>query len=140
MTLTNGFKLDNVMTTDQEKVKERLSNFWLSDENIIYIGKATDLGVRVNQYYKTAIAKSGPHSGGHWIKLLNNIESLTVHYFPCQQPEEIEYILLDEFGKHVSAKSYKHLIDKDVILPFANLEKKKIKRFIKKHGLEGMRL
>ena len=36
---------------DPDKLMERIQSFWLPDEVILYIGKATSLSSRVNQYY-----------------------------------------------------------------------------------------
>lgn len=44
--------LDGAKTTP-EPLKERLSGFWLPDEVILYIGKATTLRSRVRGYYNT---------------------------------------------------------------------------------------
>lgn len=61
------FTIDKEKTRDVEIVKERLSEFWIPDENILYIGKAPlrtrggGIGNRVQEYYETAIGAKKPH-------------------------------------------------------------------------------
>ena len=48
-----------------ENIKIFLSEFWLPEENILYIGRTKrKLRVRVGEYYRHQIGKSKPHSGG----------------------------------------------------------------------------
>jgi hypothetical protein len=56
-----------------EELKERLSKFWLPDENILYIGQTTKqfLNKRISQFYKHELGDKRPHAGGCWIKTLN---------------------------------------------------------------------
>ena len=52
-----------------ENLRQRLSSFWLPDENIVYIGQTGSckgLKSRVNQYYCTQLGDRRPHAGGHW--------------------------------------------------------------------------
>ena len=55
----DGFEIDKIKTFNTNKVFERLSQFWLPDENILYIGKAPrrsngkGIGNRIREYYKT---------------------------------------------------------------------------------------
>lgn len=135
--IRNGFDLDGNRINDISKIKERIESFWFKDENIIYIGKATCLNKRIKQYYNTPYGKRKPHAGGHWIKMLSNLNDLFIHYLPFENYDELELLLLDQFGKQISSKSYKQLLGTDVITPFANLEKKKGER--KKHDLGNMR-
>src|SRR4051794_29341444 len=49
----------------------RISEFWLPDEVVLYIGLAgTALRRRVSDYYKTPIGARRPHSGGWFLKTL----------------------------------------------------------------------
>jgi hypothetical protein len=139
----NGFKLDKVLTFDKDKIIDRLSQFWLPDENIIYIGKAPlrkngkGIGNRVKEFYNTDYGEKRPHAGGHWIKALTVLNDFNVHYILCDNSGEIEIKLLKYFIDHVSYKSKKILKDKELMLPFGNLELKKGQ--IKKHGLGKMK-
>lgn len=139
----DGFQLDKVLTFDKNSIIERLSEFWLPDESIVYIGKAPirsngkGLGNRVKEYYKTEYGEKRPHAGGHWIKSLSNLDDLFVHYILCDNSGDIENKLLRAFINNVSDKSRRKLRDKELMLPFANLELRKGQ--IKNHGLGKMK-
>ncbi|MCB0457954.1 MAG: hypothetical protein R2776_06055 [Flavobacteriaceae bacterium] len=139
----NGFELDKVLTFDKDLIIERLSEFWLPDENIVYIGKAPirsngkGIGNRVREFYKTEYGEKRPHAGGHWIKSLSNLNDLYVHYILCDNSGDLEIKLLKQFIDNISDKSKRKLRDKELMLPFANLELKKGQ--IKKHGLGKMK-
>lgn len=133
-------------TIDGERVtifslKKRLSEFWLADENILYIGKAPKrkngdgISNRIIEYYNTEIGDSGPHSGGQWIKVLENIENFYIYYAICENPTFIEKQLLNYFKNNISEKSKEMLFDKELTLPFANIN------FggNKKHGMKNQR-
>lgn len=139
----NGFELDKIKTFDSKKIIERLSQFWLPDENIIYIGKAPvrsngkGIGNRVNEFYKTDYGKKRPHAGGHWIKSLTILKDTYVYYTTTLNSGEIEINLLNYFCENISDSTKKILRDKELTLPFGNLELKKGQ--IKKHGLGKMK-
>lgn len=67
------FTIDGQKTKNVDIIKNRLSEFWLPNENILYIGKAPlrekggGIGNRVQEYYDTNIGERRPHAGGHWI-------------------------------------------------------------------------
>ncbi len=138
----DGFELDKEKTYDEKLIIKRLSQFWLSDENILYIGKTSlrknnkGLGNRVNELYKTKYGEKRPHKGGHWIKSLLNLNKLNVHYIPCDNSGEIKIKFLEYFMDNVSDESKNNLRCKKLMLPFGNLELKK--GCIKKHGLGKM--
>lgn len=139
-----GFELDKSLTFDISKIIERLSQFWLPDENILYIGKAPirgngkGIGNRVREFYNTEVGERSPHAGGHWIKSLTNLNNFYLHYIICKNPGEIEFSLLKCFIENVSQESKGLLRDKELMLPFGNLELKKGQ--IKKHGFGKMKL
>lgn len=136
------FTLDKKENKDANEIKNRLEEFWISDESILYIGKAPlrkkkgGIGNRVKEYYNTPIGKKGPHAGGHWIKLLKNLEELYVFYIPCDNSTTVEDKMLSKFGEMVSDKAKDKFEGKGPILPFANLENGDKKK--KKHGLGHM--
>ncbi len=138
----NGFIIDGEKSFDFETLKTRFSKYWLCDENIIYIGKANKranskgLGNRVSEFYRTEFGERKPHAGGHWIKLLENLNDLYVHHFNCKNPEIIEIKLLEKFQMNASEKT-KLMFENDILLPFANLELGKSVR--KKHNLKNMK-
>lgn len=141
----SGFELDGELTFDANAISKRLSQFWLPDENILYIGKAPlrkggkgGIGNRVQEYYETPAGDRSPHAGGHWIKALEKLDEFNVYYVECNNSASIEAKMLEEFAKGVSERSKEQLPDKETILPFANLEDGNKKR--KKHGLGHMKL
>lgn len=137
-----GFKLDKKLTYNSGDIAKRLSEFWIEDESILYIGKAKfrkpgkGLGNRVKEYYKTQYGEKGKHRGGHWIKFLENLNDCYVYYIECSDCLKYESLMLKEFGNNISSISKLKLSGKGAILPFANLEDGSKKR--KKHNLEHM--
>ncbi|MBC5619987.1 MULTISPECIES: hypothetical protein [Butyricimonas] len=131
-------QLDNKRPSIQE-LKKRLTDFGLPDENILYIGQTENtLAKRVSQYYTTELGDAKPHAGGHWIKTLKILHDLWVYYIPCSSPKEKEEQLLACFGKQVSKDSLQGLPDKNLVLPFANLELSRGRR--KMHGIRSSTL
>lgn len=137
------FTIDGKETRDADVIRKRLEEFWISDENILYIGKAPlrkkggGIGNRVQEYYDTAIGECRPHAGGHWIKLLENLNELHVFYITCKDSGAIEKNMLSKFGEMVSENVKEALAAKGPVLPFANLEDGDNVR--KKHGLGHMK-
>jgi len=131
-----SFTIDKKKASIQT-IKERLKQFWLPDESILYIGKVkranqTGLGVRIHEYFETEIGDRGPHSGGQWIKVLKNINSLNVFYGHADDPKDIEDKMLTFFRERVSNKT-KNLL---FYIPFANIRH----HGDKKHGMKNQRL
>ena len=139
----DGFEIDKIKTFDPDKVIERLSQFWLPDENILYIGKApkrssgNGIGNRVREYYKTDYGEKRPHAGGHWLKSLTILDELFVYYTACENPGRIEEGMLRFFCNNVSEATISILRDKVLPLPFANLQLRRGQ--VKNHGLGKMK-
>lgn len=121
-------------------VAAHMSEFWLAEESVVYIGKAgTSLANRVGQYYRTPLGDRKPHAGGHWIQTLDVLNNLTVHYgeVPDGDPEDIEALMMQVF----MASASKHVLGShpqpSLVLPFANLEGPGGRR---SHGLSGTKL
>ena len=139
----DGFEIDKIKTFDPDKVIERLSQFWLPDENILYIGKApkrssgTGIGTRVREYYNTDYGEKSPHAGGHWLKSLTILHELFVYYTTCEDPGIIEKDMLRFFCNDVSEATISNLKDKELPLPFANLQLRRGQ--VKNHGLGKMK-
>lgn len=125
----SGFTIDNIKPT-VHSLKKRLNEFWLEDESILYIGKASKrnvddgVGNRVDEYYRTKIGSRSPHSGGQWLKTLTNIKSMTVFYGNVNDSASVEIEMFDYFISKVSETSLSKLRDKKYPLPFANLRYK----------------
>ncbi|MDR3598771.1 hypothetical protein [Clostridium sp.] len=133
------FELDKKDNPEAQLVYQRLSKFWLPDENILYIGMTNSaLSVRVSQYYNTEIGERRPHAGGHWLKTLSNLNDLYIYYSECKNPGIVESNLMDFFSRNVSKESVENLYDSSIILPFANLEHPSKGR--KRHGLGKSKL
>ena len=117
-----GLELDRQLRPQAEQILARLNSFWLPDENILYVGKATKLGKRVGQYYRTPLGKRSPHAGGHWIKTLSILSGLFVHYGESAEPLDSEFMMLGAFVRGVSGAAKNSLHDPNHPFPFANLE------------------
>ncbi len=127
------FSLDDAIQPNYLDVVERLKKFWLPDEYIIYIGKATNLRSRVGQYYRTPLGVRKPHAGGHWIKTLKNLSSMYIHYGLTNQPKIEEAKMLKYFIDNISPDTRNKLFDHERPFPFANLEYPQGTR--KRHGI-----
>lgn len=148
-TINSGSKqilIDNI-PANRESLKQRLLEFWLPDETIIYIGKAgptknRTLRKRVNEYYMTKLCCDKKHAGGHWINVLQNINELTVFFSDYSENDidEMEEKMLSYFIDNVTETTKNCLHDKINCFPFANkvIHKKAIRsKITKKHGLDN---
>ena len=115
-----------------------LSEFWLSDESTLYIGKTSSLRNRVRGYYKTPLGDRRPHAGGHWIKTLSLLSETFVYYAESPDPEHAESRLIQAFVTRVSSSTKHRLRDAEHPFPFANLEFPRGNR--KDHGIAKSKL
>jgi len=113
--------LDGAPRPAVHALMERIRRFWIPDEIILYIGKATSLSERLTDYYRTPLGACSPHSGGYFLKLLSNLDQLWVHYARCDDPKRAEDRMLCRFCANVSDDSRRSLRDPDHPFPFANL-------------------
>jgi transcription elongation factor GreA len=128
-------RLDGRVPTPTE-LSARLAGFWLSDQTVLYVGRtAKSLAGRVAALYATPLGDSRPHSGGHWLKTLRDIERSRVWWAETDAPEEYEDALLSAFAERVTADEAPRLHDRTVLLPFANRETATGER--KVHGITG---
>jgi hypothetical protein len=119
-----GLTLDGKPNPGVNAIVERLRGFWLSDEDILYIGKTTrPLNKRLSEFYSHKLGKSSPHRGGHWLKTLDNLAELLVYFACTEKPGEVEDSLLSHFSKNVSAESKSRLWDQRGPVPFANIRR-----------------
>lgn len=122
-----------------EAIIQRLSKFWIPDESILYIGKATPLRSRIKAYYATPLGDRGPHAGGHWIKTLSILHETFLHFAEVVDCERSEADLLRTFVARVSEATRQRVGDPP--LPFANLELPEGKRKQRKrHGIGKCKL
>ena len=121
----NTFELDKKIKPSAEAVAFHLSEFWLPDENILYIGKTDrkdlSIGKRLEEFYRTSLGDSSPHRGGHWLKVLSNLNQLFVYYAECSNAKAHETEMLELFVKNVSSPTLETLRDPQHPYPFANL-------------------
>lgn len=129
-------RLDGVRPT-QAELEERLTELWLSDEAILYVGLATSLRHRVGAYYRTALGARRPHAGGWPLKTLSILDDLFVHYAPCAGPPKAEHAMLGAFRDQASEKAAGAALFDGRPLPFANLEWATGQA--KQHGITGAR-
>jgi hypothetical protein len=88
---------------------EELANKWVNDTMVVYVGKATSLKKRIQQYLGFGQGKSIGHYGGRYIWQLRNSTELGFCWKLCSDPRltesELIQLFLKQYGK----------------LPFANL-------------------
>ncbi len=120
------------------ELANRLREFWIRDEQIVYIGLAgTSLRTRIGQFYRTPLGDRGPHAGGHWLKTLAGLATFRVSWAETDEPDRMEEELLVAFADRLSVAARAQLPNGPV-LPFANLETTGKVR--KAHGISGSRL
>lgn len=128
--------MDGIRPNCTQLVK-RLAEFWLPDEHIVYIGLASDLHNRVNQFYGTPLGARRPHAGGWFLKTLRNVEDLYVHWSKTYDRVTAEGAAIGAFVDRVSPQAKAQLRDPAHPFPFANLEWPPGTR--KAHGIRGAR-
>lgn len=117
-------------------LSKRLESFWLSDETVLYVGRAGQpLRKRVRQYYRTPLGAKRPHAGGWWLKTLTVLDRLFVHFAVTTEYKTAERTMLNSFAGAVSSESRAALWDSKRVAPFANLRTGD--DVIKCHGIEG---
>lgn len=110
-------------TSKMEALKYRLSEFWLPDEVILYIGQ-TDrtINKRTQELYIHILGDSKPHNGGQWIHTLQIRENLYIYWAITKKSKISKSKLLDMFMENVSMKTKENLYYPFLPLPFANLK------------------
>ena len=103
----------------------------------MYIGKATELSSRVGSYYTTPLGAAKPHAGGWFLKTLDDMGRLFVHFAACGDPPGQEAEMLGAFIGAVGERTRRALHDPARPFPFANLEWPAGNR--KAHGIRGAR-
>lgn len=137
ITRVPNLRLDGRRPTP-DQLADRLREFWIPDEPIIYIGLAgTNLRTRVGQFYRTPLGNRAPHAGGHWLKTLTGLAAFRISWAETDDPSRMEDELLVAFADRLSAAARARLPDGPV-LPFANLETAAKTRKI--HGISGATL
>jgi transcription elongation factor GreA len=117
----DSLRLDGERPTSKQ-LAARLGSFWIPNQPVLYIG-ATDVSVarRVLALATTVLGDRRPHSGGHWLRTLEGLESARIWWARTDASEEYEDALLTAFAAGVGPEDRAALPDAEVILPFANL-------------------
>ena len=93
-------------------VVPQLSVKWVPDTAVVYIGKATSLKDRLDDYRRQGAGNSAGHWGGRYIWQLSDWRELVIGWKSTDRdPEDVECELLDEFESTFGR------------LPFANLKR-----------------
>jgi hypothetical protein len=119
------FRFNNAMQPSPQDVATFLARFWLPDENIVYIGKATCLRNRLGQFRRHRLGDRKPHAGGHWLKTLKNLNDLQIFFCECDSEALAlakESEALRTFVSQVSPTTRTLLYNPSNPIPFANRE------------------
>lgn len=122
-----------------EQLADRIGAFWIPQSAVLYVGLAgTSVRKRINQYYRTQIGQRAPHAGGWWLKSLDNLGDLFVHYAAADAPKSAEARTLETFAAEVQPSVRRALHDSERIAPFANVRVQD--GTLKRHGMAGYKL
>ncbi|MBN8622857.1 MAG: GIY-YIG nuclease family protein [Flavobacteriales bacterium] len=90
---------------------ETLEQNWVNASNIVYIGKATDLQKRLNQYFNFGNGKNVGHYGGRLIWQLENSKNLQVCWkVTSEDPRIIEAELIQKFSTKFGKRPFANLV------------------------------
>ncbi len=110
-----SLRLDGERPTPSE-LAARLSQFWLSDEPILYVGRsARSMGQRLAAIYATPLGDARPTGAAHWLRTLSIVGSLRVWWSETDAHEEYEDALLSQIAARNAVGTT------PPVLPFANL-------------------
>jgi transcription elongation factor GreA len=98
------------------ELRERLAEFWLPMEPILYVGRAARaIGQRLAAIYATPLGDARPAAAGHWLKALSVQGELRVWWAETDAHEEFEDAILTEIAA-------RNAVNRPApVLPFANL-------------------
>ena len=125
LAIVPSLSLDGVVQPPADRLADFLNSFWLPDEDIVYIGKATRLRSRLSQLFRHRLGDRRPHAGGHWVKTLACLQKLHVYFSECESVEQAaakETSALDAFVVRVSKETRALLPAPHLAIPFANRE------------------
>lgn len=133
-----NLKIDGHRPHSPAEIVDRLKKFWLPNENIVYIGSSDSIKNRIEQLYSHKMGDSMYHRGGHWKRLLSNLDNLNIYYADASSKKEtakrVKNILLSKFKTEVSMYIDKDSCDTSCTVPFANIDGPGCR---KKHGLSS---
>ncbi len=90
-----------------------LQENWVNGSIVLYIGKATSLRKRLNQYFKFGQGKNIGHYGGRYIWQLKHASSLIVCWKPIngEEPRQAESRLIQKFVNKFGKRPFANLCD-----------------------------
>ena len=107
----------------QSTLAERMRKFWIPDQQLVYVGRtAKSLSARVASLYATELGHARPHPGGHWLKVLREVNQLRLWWAETDAPEEYEDVLIEAFADGVPEEARAKLPEGTPVLPWANLD------------------
>lgn len=90
---------------------ETLKENWVEKTDVVYIGKATELQKRLNQYFKFGNGKNVGHYGGRYIWQLEKPENLLVCWkITNEDPDKVESELIEKFKEIYSKRPFANLV------------------------------
>jgi len=91
---------------DTDEDIERLQYQWKliqsakeHDNRIVYIGRSNNLRKRLKQFARYGVRKADNHEGGKILWQLTDAIKFQIEYFPCQNCEQVEKELLQDYKK-----------------------------------------
>lgn len=130
--------VDGVLATPST-LTERIGRFWIPNEPVLYIGMAgTSIRTRVGQYYSTKLGARAPHAGGWWLKTLENLDQLYVHFASSNDASTREQSMLAAFAASIGPGHHRQLFDTERVAPFANIDVGN--GLHKRHGLSNYKV
>lgn len=125
-----------------DALADRLAAFWLPDEVVLYVGRASDDGwVRYafDDFQEAVLRVDAPHpaASAHWLTAVDMfvLDYVKVHFAPADDPEAAYATMLRRFGRAVSPEARELLYDPSRPVPYANLRTASGVR--KRHGLSA---
>ena len=130
--------LDGEPCTDTGLLRQRMNQFWLPEESIVYIGQVFSMGgikKRIDQLYKTGPGKRMQNVDGYWIKSLRNLNEMYIHYISVMNAEQISAGIIARFSSQAKCgpNVRPDKLASETIVPFANLQNKM--PYLKNHGI-----
>lgn len=92
-----------------------LKENWIEEEQVLYIGKATNLQSRIQQFMKFGQGKNIGHRGGRYIWQLKDAGKLIICWKKIlgdEEPREVEKRMIQDFkGNHEGHRPFANLQD-----------------------------
>lgn len=130
--------VDGALATPS-KLADRIGRFWIPNEPVLYIGMAgTSIRARVGQYYSTKLGARAPHAGGWWLRTLESLDQLYVHFATCDDASTREQSMFAAFAASIDPVHRSQLFDAERVAPFANVDV--AKGVYKRHGLSNFKV